>query len=162
MKQNTDTKSHFSKRHWWVILNCLIDLYLYTGTTVDGMNITIQAFVDEYGWDYATLLGFGTVAGFAAIIGQFLFGWVCSKKGPKFTMVLCMFLAGASYILYANSWSPTVYVVALTLVTVFSSCYAYIGGGALVANWFPKKKGLAMDCCGHYGLCAGPSGNFHH
>ena len=144
MKQHTDTKSNFSKRGWWVIIYCLIALFLYTGTTVDGMNITIQAFVDEYGWDYATLLGFGTVAGFAAIIGQFFFGWVCSKKGPKFTMVSCMFLAGASYILYANSWSPTVYVIALTLVTVFSSCYAYIGGGALVANWFPKKKGLAM------------------
>ena len=59
-------------------------------------------------------------------------------------MITCMFLSGASYILYANSWSTTIYVVALTLVTVFSSCYAYIGGGALVANWFPKKKGLAM------------------
>ena len=63
MKQRTDTKSNFSKRGWWVIIYCLIALFLYTGTTVDGMNITIQAFVDEYGWDYATLLGFGTVAG---------------------------------------------------------------------------------------------------
>ena len=63
MKQHTDTKSSFSKRGWWVIIYCLIALFLYTGTTVDGMNITIQAFVDEYGWDYATLLGFGTVAG---------------------------------------------------------------------------------------------------
>ena len=74
---------------------------------------------------------------------------------------------------------------ALTLVTVFSSCYAYIGGGALVANWFPKKKGLAMgyttmgnnfasaffvpmishlghDRRGHHGLCAGPVGHLHH
>ena len=38
MKQHTDTKSHFSKRHWWVILYCLIARCLYTGTTVDGLD----------------------------------------------------------------------------------------------------------------------------
>lgn len=140
----TDTKSNFSAKHWWIIIYCLIALFFYTGTTVDGMNITVPAFAAKHGWDYATILGFATLAGFVSIIGQFFFGWVCSKKGAKFTMILCMFLAAASYIFYANAWSIPVYVLGLTLVTVFSSCYAYIGGGALVANWFPKKKGLAM------------------
>ena len=44
MKQSTDTKSTFSKRHWWVIIYCLLALFFYTGTTVDGMNITVPAF----------------------------------------------------------------------------------------------------------------------
>ena len=144
MKHSGDTKSNFSKRGWWVIVYCMLALFFYTGTTVDGMNITVEAFSNVHSWDYATLLSYGTIAGFAAIIGQFFFGWVCSKKGAKFTMLLCMFLSAASYVLYAFSWTKLVYVIALTLVTVFSSCYAYIGGGALVANWFPKKKGLVM------------------
>lgn len=101
-------------------------------------------FSDTHGWEYSTVLGYATIAGFAAIIGQFFFGWVCTKRGPKFTYIVCLVGAGLSFGLWSLVQSEVLYVVLLTCTTVFASSFAYIAGGALVANWFPKKKGLAM------------------
>ena len=52
-------------------------------------------------------------------------------------------LAGLSYIYYGHADSIMSYFVGLTLVTICINGAAYIGGGNLVTQWFPKKKGLA-------------------
>jgi sugar phosphate permease len=47
-----------------------------------------------------------------------------------------------SYIFWGNSETLLQYGIGLSLVTSFINGAAYIAGGSLVTQWFPKKKGL--------------------
>lgn len=63
--------------------------------------------------------------------------------GARILSVVGLILAGAAYIFYAHSNTIATYFIGLTMVTVFINGAAYLGGGSLVTQWFPKKKGLA-------------------
>ena len=56
---------------------------------------------------------------------------------------ICLIAASLSYVALGHSNTLVAYAICLTLVTCFINGAAYIAGGALVAQWFPKKKGLA-------------------
>jgi OFA family oxalate/formate antiporter-like MFS transporter len=119
-------------------------LFFATGTSVDGLNVTVQGLAALHGWEVATLLGFSTLSGLVSILGMFVFGLICAKIGARLTSVIGLILGGASYIWYGNVRSITGYAVALCLVSVFANVHAWIGGGAYMSSWFPKKKGLAL------------------
>jgi OFA family oxalate/formate antiporter-like MFS transporter len=140
----TDTKSNFGKKGWGVVIFCAIMLFFCTGMTTDGQNLTVPGIAALHNWDYATLLSFGTGSGLISIVGMFVFGWICHKKGARFTVVLALIAGGLSYIWYGNVQSVTQYVIALCLISTFGNVFAWIAGGAYLAMWFPRKKGLAL------------------
>lgn len=139
-----DAKSNFGSRGWRMVVFVGVMLYLSNGTSSDGPNVIVPWMASAHGWDEATLLGFGTVSGLISIVGMFVFGVICDKKGARFTAVLSLVLGGLSYIWYGNVNSITQYVIAYILIMLFSNVYAWIAGGAYLASWFPKKKGLAL------------------
>lgn len=140
----TDAKSNFGTKGWGLVFFCMAMLYISGATTVDGLNVTVSGLAELHGWNVATLLGFSTISGLIAIVGMFLFGFFCHKKGARLTCFLALVLGGLSYIWYGNCTSIWQYAVSLILVTVFGSVHAWIGGGAYLAAWFPKKKGIAL------------------
>ncbi|MDR2741793.1 MAG: MFS transporter [Treponema sp.] len=139
-----DAKSNFGLNGWNLIIFCGLMLFYATGTSVDGLNATVQGLSILHGWDVATLLGFSTVSGLVSILGMFIFGLICARIGARWTSIIGLVLGGASYIWYGNVRSIPEYAVALCMVSVFANVYAWIGGGAYMASWFPKKKGLAL------------------
>ena len=141
---STDAKSNFGTKGWSLIALCGLMLYFSTGTSVDGLNATVQGLADLHGWNTATLLGFSTLSGLISIAGMFIFGLICNRIGARYTAVLSLILGGVSYIWYGNVSSITQYAIALCLVSLFSNVYAWIAGGAYLSTWFPKKKGLAL------------------
>lgn len=143
-RPNTDAKSNFGAKGWNVILFVGAMLFFSTGTSVDGLNVTVNGLAALHGWDVATLLGFSTLSGLVSIAGMFVFGLICHKKGARFTAFVSLVLGGASYIWYGHVTSITQYAIALCLVSVFANVHAWIAGGAYLASWFPKKKGLAL------------------
>lgn len=137
-------KSNFGKKGWIVIIFVGIMLFFCSGLSNDGLNIAVPAIAAQHGWDYATLLAYSTPAGFISVIGMFFAGILTDKKGARFTTVLCLICMGLSYIWYGNVQSETQYFIALTAVSIFASAGAWIGGGAYLAMYFPRKKGLAL------------------
>lgn len=142
LTQKVDTKSNFGKG-WGIIIYCMAMFFLLIGYSIDGMNIVAPAFAEKYGYKYSDVLGLATYAGYVAVIAYFIFGWICSKMGARFTAVLCMLGAGFSYIAYGHSTTLVGYGVSLAFVVSFINGGAYIAGNALISQWFPKKKGLA-------------------
>ncbi|MFP3154725.1 MFS transporter [Lachnospiraceae bacterium ZAX-1] len=136
--------SNFGRKGWTTIALTALMLYFSTGTSVDGLNATVQGLSELHGWDTATLLGFSTLSGLVSIVGMFAFGYICDRIGARWVAVLSLILGGISYIWYGNVTSIGQYAVALCLVSLFSNVYAWIAGGAYLASWFPKKKGLAL------------------
>lgn len=139
-----DAKSNFGKRGWSVILLCGFMLFFSTGTSVDGLNVTVSGLAAMHGWDTATLLNFSTLSGLVSIAGMFVFGLVCDRIGARKLAILSLILGGFSYIWYGHVQSIFQYAVALCFVSIFANVYAWIAGGAYLSTWFPKKKGLAL------------------
>lgn len=141
---STSAKSNFGRKGWTLITLCGLMLYFSTGTSVDGLNATVQGLAEIHGWDTAVLLSFSTISGLVSIAGMLVFGVICNRIGARWVAVLSLVLGGLSYIWYGKVTSVTQYAIALCLVSLFSNVYAWIAGGAYLSLWFPKKKGLAL------------------
>lgn len=143
-KNNANAKSNFGFKGWMVVSLTGLMLYFSTGTSVDGLNVTVEGLAALHGWNTAVLLSFSTLSGLISIAGMFVFGLICHKIGARWTAIISLILGGFSYIWYGHVNSITQYAIALCLVSVFSNVYAWIAGGAYLSTWFPTKKGLAL------------------
>lgn len=138
------TKSNFGKKGWSLVLFCGLMLFFSTGTSVDGLNVTVEGLASLNNWSVPTLLGFSTVSGLVSIAGMFVFGLICDRIGARKTAIIALTLGGASYIWYGNARTLTEYAVALCLVCLFANVHAWIAGGAYLSAWFPRKNGIAL------------------
>ena len=149
--QSENTKLNFGKG-WIIIFYSMIMFWFLIGFSIDGQNIVIDVFVNlhyqELGYDdptllHAKLLELAMWAGFIGVVAYFVIGRILTKIGAKWLSIVCLALAGLSYIFYAHSTTLGTYFAGLTLVTIFINAAGYLGGGNLVTQWMPKKKGLA-------------------
>ncbi len=133
---------NFSKG-WGIILYQALMFFLLIGFSIDGLNIVAPAFSEASGVDYPSVLSMATIAGFIGIVVYIFAGRVNVKIGPRLMSGTCLIGAGLSYIFLGHTSTLVTYCIALTLVTCFINSAAYIAGNTLIAQWFPKKKGLA-------------------
>lgn len=132
----------FSKG-WGIILYQALMFFFLIGFSIDGLNIVAPAFAAETGIDYSSVLSMATVAGMIGVVVYILIARINVKVGARLLSGVCLIGAGASYIFLGHATTLITYCLALTLVTCFINGAAYIAGNTLIAQWFPKKKGLA-------------------
>lgn len=146
MKGNdqTMTNSRFGKWGWSMIVIAFIWYYFWAGTGVDGLNVYPSAFSEAYGWDYNVLLGFATPAGFISVAGGILFGQLVMKWNVRKVASVTMIIVGILYMVFGFVNTPILYFICLTAFTFFGNAFGLVCTSTLMANWFPKKKGIAL------------------
>ena len=72
-------------------------------------------------------------------------GRINVKIGARVTSGICMIGAGLSYIYWGHTETLFTYGIGLTLVTSFINGAAYIAGGALIAQWFQRRRDWSTD-----------------
>lgn len=137
-----DMRMNFSKG-WGIILYQALMFFFLIGFSIDGLNIVAPAFAAETGIDYSSVLSMATIAGMAGVVAYIFIARINVKVGARVLSSVCLVGAGLSYIFLGHAASLAAYCAALTLVTCFINSAAYIAGNTLIAQWFPKKKGLA-------------------
>lgn len=145
-KQNKIASENMSmnfSKGWGIILYQALMFFLLIGFSIDGLNIVAPAFSESSGVDYPSVLSMATIAGFIGIVVYIFAGRINVKIGPRLMSGICLIGAGLSYIFLGHTSTLVTYCIALTLVTCFINSAAYIAGNTLIAQWFPKKKGLA-------------------
>ncbi len=140
--ESDNLKMNFSKG-WGIIFYCMAMFFLLVGYSIDGLNIVAPTFAEVMGLDYPVVLSMSAIAGLVGIVAYIVISRINIKVGARWVSGFCLIGSGISYICWGQARSIAAYCVALTLVTSFINGAAYIAGGALVAQWFPKKKGLA-------------------
>jgi predicted MFS family arabinose efflux permease len=140
--QSENTNINFGKAGWGIVIYCLAMFFLLIGYSIDGMNIVAPAFAEKTGIEYSNVLSVTTIAGLIGVVAYVLGGRLIGKIGPRYISGICLLCAGAAYIYWGNTDTLVSYTVGLSLVTIFINIAAYLAGGSLVAQWFPKKKGL--------------------
>ena len=129
---------------WGTILYCLLMFWFYAGMVNDSSNIVAPAVAERLGIPVGNLLNMGTVAAMVGVVFFFVMGAVNQKIGPRTTSFVCLILAGIGYFGMGRANSLPQYAVSLCICTIGAMSAGYIAGGALVTQWFPKKKGIVM------------------
>ena len=118
--------------------------FLYVGMINDGTNVLAPAAAANCGVEPGTIITMNGYAGMIAVIGFIIAGQINKKIGPRLTSAICLIISGVTYIGCGNATSVMFYTVCMTLCATGMMSAGYVAGGTLVANWFPKKKGIVM------------------
>lgn len=147
-KPNTEafneTKSNFGRLGWRMVVVVSLAFFFNAGIQTDGLNISVPAMAELHGWGTAQLLGFSTLAGWVAVLGSIFFGKLTAKIGPRLVMIITLSVLGVSVILWGRVTAVWQYAAILCVIMSVLNGYVYIAGPALLGNWFPRKKALAM------------------
>ncbi len=138
------TRSNFGGWGWFIIIFAFVSFMFAGNLIIDSLNLTVAAFSSLNGWNSGVLLTYSTVAGLIAIAGC---GWLShcvARFGVKKVYVCCLAIVGACCMVWGSVTQIWQYVLILILVNIFGNGFGFVGGTAILANWFPKKKGLAM------------------
>jgi OFA family oxalate/formate antiporter-like MFS transporter len=142
--RNTDTSSNFGGKGWLMIIMAGIFFYFYSGTCTDGLNTIVTNFANAHGLDEAAVLAVTTPANWIGLTGSLFWAWFIEKKSIRTGALVTGVLGGISYMLYGVVSSVTGFGIITTLVNFMGWGFCWTVADALIANWFPTKKGLAL------------------
>lgn len=134
----------FGKAGWGVIIFCMAMFYFFVGFCTDGNNVSAPAAAAHLGVDAGTILVRNSYAGLIGVVFYIVMSQLARKIGAKKVAAICLIIAGISFYFIGNPPSLLGYTIAYTFLIGSSMSSGYVAGGALVAKWFPKKKGLVM------------------
>ena len=129
---------------WGIIIFCILSYFFYGGMNTDGLNVTVPLCAENIGVEQGVLFTLVSYSAFIGVLIHILWGQVVRRIGPRFTVGICLMIGGAAYILQANATTIPVFIISTALVYGCMMNAAFMGGGILVANYFPKRKGLVM------------------
>ncbi|BAK47053.1 permease of the major facilitator superfamily [Clostridium sp. SY8519] len=129
---------------WFPIIYCLLMFWFYVGMCNDGSNVTVPAIAANLRVENSTLLTMNSIAGLVGVVFFIVMGQINRKIGARYLSGILCVAAGVAYYGVCNASSVGMYLVFMCIVTGSIMSAGYICGGALVAQWFPKKKGVVM------------------
>ncbi len=141
---NKNSVVNFGKHGWVTILYCLLMFWFYVGFVNDGSNITAPAVAEKLGVMPGTILNMNSIAGIVGVIFFIIIGQINRRIGARLTSGIFTIIAGIAYICIGNATNIMMYTVSMCFVVGGIMSAGYIAGGTLVAQWFPKKKGVVM------------------
>lgn len=141
---NKNSVINFGKAGWGTIFYCMAMFWFYVGFVNDGSNITAPAVAARLGVKAGTVLNMNSIAGIVGVLFFIIIGQINRKWGARKTSGIFTIISGIGYICIGNATSLLMYTVAMSFVVGGIMSAGYIAGGTLVAQWFPKKKGVVM------------------
>lgn len=141
------TKSSFGAHGWTIIFFQALMFWIAAGAVTHGLNVILPALSNTFHLDYNALLALATPASWASIVAGPACAKLCEKCGAKYNIIFCLVACGLCFGLLGYWGTLTGFTVLFAGVCFFGTGFAYVGGTALVANWFIRKQGLALGWC---------------
>ena len=143
-KSNKDSVVAFGGAGWFHIIYMLLMFWFYVGRINDGSNNIAGNIAEAMGTTAGNISNCNAIAGVLGVIIFLIVGVVNRKIGARMMSGINCIIAGITYMGVLNAPNTAVYTImmAITCGTIMSA--GYLCGGVLVANWFPKKKGIVM------------------
>lgn len=143
-KKGLDFLGNFGAKGWVIILFTFFLFWMGSAWPITALNVIIPKFNELNGWSTAVMNNLTTVANWISLIGAAFFTWYCNRVGPKIVIAIGCLLGAVSLFFWARCGSLTEFTLWQSLLNIAGTAFCQIGLGALIANWFPTKKGLAM------------------
>lgn len=143
-KKSGNSLVSFGKAGWGTIIFCMAMFWFFVGFCTDGNNITAPAVAEHLGIQSGTVLQMNSYGGILGVIFYIAFSQLTKKIGARKVAGITLIISGISYIVMGNCPNLAVYTIAYTCLIGSIMSAGYVAGGALVAQWFPKRKGVVM------------------
>lgn len=140
--ENIKLNSNFGGRGWFLTIFTFFCFYLNT-FTLGTMNLAVPVLSQQTGWSATTMFSFNSIAGWITIAFLFLSGYL-AQKSPKILIVVSLLVYGICVIIWGQAVSLVQWILFLILINVLGASYSWSGTSVLIANWFPRKKGLVI------------------
>jgi len=130
---------------WWTVLTGgFLGMWGY-GFHIYGFSALFKPIASELGFSRAVMSVAASIGRFEGGFEAPLTGWVTGKFGPRLPVLFGVFLLGLGLILmnFINSLWAFYVVWGVILGTALNVAF-HIPIDAAIANWFVKKRGLAL------------------
>ena len=138
------TKSNFGSMGWLMIFYAGILFYFYAGTCTDGLNIIVKNFAVAHNLEIPRLLALTTPACWAGLLGAVFWAWFVDKFGTRLGALATGIFGGICFMLYGTVHTANGFFIATALTNFMGMGFCHTVANALMAKWFPLKKGLAL------------------
>ena len=137
-----DARSNFGPKGWWIIIFTALTFFLFTSCISLSMNIVVEPKAAEMGVEYGTLLALNTPAGIIGLFAAMGISILANKFGLKKVHVISLIIGLIACVLWGISGSIAGYAIPLIFLYCVMSSTDLVTG-KIMANWFPRKKGIA-------------------
>lgn len=128
---------------WSMVAFAFLGFFLTTYFDVMSPNVFIPALAAK-GMDPAALLGAHSAGGICGALLGIALGKMIEAKGPKLVFVVTAIISGINFALLGFSASQAQAVVHIFVNQLLVLGYSMMSLLALMARWFPRKKGVIM------------------
>ncbi len=129
---------------WWIVLATSLIHIWGAGTFYYGFTAFFNPIVDELGWSYAATSFAASLRSIEGGIASPLVGFATDRYGARRLLVLGSILGGLGFILLARIQTLWSFYLIFIFLSVGSSFLFPVPGWTAVANWFVKKRGIAL------------------
>ena len=106
--------------------------------------VAVQYWEALYGWDRVMMLNMTTVGGILTVIGAAYVGGLALKKSPRKISIVLVLIFLVLLFLVSISKNMVLTCICIALIAAVGSNWCYNTNPIIIANWFPRKKGLVM------------------
>lgn len=129
---------------WWIVGAGFALQAINGGLLFHGFTVYFLPLQDHFGWSGALIAGAFSLSRFeSAILGP-IQGWAVDKYGPRFIMVGGIILFGIGFFIFSAVNSIFTFFLAFAFLSVGSSLGGFLSISATIAQWFARKRSLAM------------------
>ena len=126
-----------------IVILAFLSCYCYSALTSDSLNVTVSVF-GGMGIDTNAIYSMSTIATICGIVGSIVLGKVMTMATASKTWAACMILVGVFSCVWSQAHTIAVYAVGYLVCYTLSLACAMLLSFQVIANWFPKKRGVAL------------------
>jgi sugar phosphate permease len=130
---------------WWIVLGCTAILFVSSGIGFYGHGVILDPLRERYGWSKAVISSAITLYFFTSGVMGMLMGRFIDSYGPKPVLIFGSATMGIAFLLLSRVTQLWQFYAVYFLMAVGWSGTSLIPVGTLIANWFIRKRGLAMS-----------------
>ena len=131
-------------RGYSMVLHSFLMYWIYGTPIGGGLSVLVAQYCGMTGLNSNLVTSVNTVGGFLSVAMTFLIGrWVIARGVRGITAFSCIGTAVGLCIL-GNGTSLGIYILWSVVSQGLYNGYSFTATNALIANWFPRKKGWVM------------------
>ena len=136
----------------WIVLACSMAIVAISSGTRFSFGVILKPLTEEFGWDRASVAFIASISVFVSGLLQPALGWLVDRWGPRWILLSGLPILGSGMVL--TSCATTLWHFYLAYGVLCGLGFAatlQVIASSLVANWFVRRRGLALSLTGSGG-----------
>jgi MFS family permease len=129
---------------WWIVASSFLMFSICGGIAYYGLTAFFNPIANEFNWSAAAVSFAFSLRSVEAGFLSPLIGFFIDKFGARKIVLFGILLNGLGYLLMSHTHSLLFFYGSFVLLSIGTSCGVGMAQYVTVANWFSKKRTLAM------------------